>query len=91
MKLNVYHDHQGRRKGNFQRGARSASFQIFFSNMAPNKSISGFGGGAPVCKGGAADHFGIITYLLGDILIPILIQSINDDWIKKNILKTCKM
>ena len=33
----------------------------------------------------------MMTYILGDILRLILIQSINDNWIKKNILQTCKM
>ena len=60
MNILVHHvNSQGRRKGNFQRGARSANFQIFFSNMDPNKSISDFGGGAPACQGGAPDHFGM--------------------------------
>ena len=45
---------QGRRKGNFQRGARSANFQIFFSNMALNKSISDLGGGAGLPGWGAS-------------------------------------
>ena len=41
----------GAQKRKFPGGARSANFEIFFSNMAPNKSISDFGG-APGLPGG---------------------------------------
>ena len=54
---------QGRKKGNFQGGARSANFGGsggIFSNMAPHKSIfRAIEGGRRVCQGGAPDHFGM--------------------------------
>ena len=55
--------YQGRKKGNFQGGARSANFGGsggIFSNMAPHKSIfRAIEGGRRVCQGGAPDHFGM--------------------------------
>ena len=55
--LIVQHSYiQGRKKGNFQGGARSANFGGsggIFSNMAPHKSIfRAIEGGRRVCQGG---------------------------------------
>ena len=40
-------------------GSGGMAPQKFFSNMAPNKSISDFGGAPGLPGGGAPDHFGM--------------------------------